>query len=133
MTQIMPNRILVVDDDPFVRQVLTNILADEFQVEVAENGQMALDLEPLRFDFIVMDYNMPKLNGVETTIAIRKLEENTTKHVPIIGITANVLEDVKDECLAAGMDNVFNKPILIEDVKALISQYTELSKPACSA
>ena len=123
-TQQDKKRILVVDDDPFIQIALRNTLETDFLLEVANDGQEALDLNPTQFDFIVMDINMPRMNGIDATCAIR-LQEKGEKHVPIIGITANVIEDVKEDCLNAGMDAVFHKPILLEDVKSLITQYTE--------
>ena len=84
-------------------------------VEVANNGKEALDkFGSAKYDVILMDIQMPIMNGIVTTKKIRSIEKSTNTHTPIIAITANALLGDKEECLAAGMDDYISKPFQIE-------------------
>jgi CheY-like chemotaxis protein/HPt (histidine-containing phosphotransfer) domain-containing protein len=81
-------------------------------VTVAENGAMALEtLERERFDLILMDVQMPTLDGIETAVAIRSRERITGGHVPIIALTAHAMVRDRERCMSAGMDGYLTKPI----------------------
>ena len=81
-------------------------------VTVAENGQAALNAcATQRFDLILMDIQMPGMDGLEATAAIRKKEISTGAHMPIIAMTAHALTGDRERCLAAGMDGYVSKPI----------------------
>jgi CheY-like chemotaxis protein len=102
-------RVLVVEDSPVIRQVAVRQLA-RFAVDVdyAANGKEALRLFHLHsFSLVLMDIQMPEMDGLEATRKMRALEKNTGKHTPIIAITAS---DTKQHCLAAGMDDYITKP-----------------------
>jgi PAS domain S-box-containing protein len=121
--------VLLVEDN-FVNQRLTaEILARRgHQVVVAENGRQALD----RFtaavpDVILMDVQMPEMNGLEATRAIRELEQGTGRHVPIVAMTAHAMSGDRERCLAAGMDEYMTKPIRAE---ALVTQVERLGMSA---
>src|SRR4030095_13474387 len=88
-------------------------------VIVAENGQEALDrLSEATFDIVLMDVQMPEMNGLDATRAIRAGEHTTGRHVPIVAMTAHAMAGDRERCLAAGMDEYLTKPIRAE---ALIS------------
>ncbi|HZJ73329.1 MAG TPA: response regulator, partial [Perlabentimonas sp.] len=94
-------------------------------IEIANNGKEALDrFGTSRFDIILMDIQMPIMNGIVATKKIREIESNSNFHIPIIAITANALLGDKEECLAAGMDDYISKPfqieILIQKMKKLL-------------
>ncbi len=79
---------------------------------VANNGQETLwmwEKDPV--DLILMDVQMPKMDGFEATMAIRKKEEKTGKHVPIIAMTAHAMPEDKRKCFEAGMDDYLTKPL----------------------
>jgi len=81
-------------------------------VDVAGTGREAIDLAKERqFDVILMDVQMPDLDGLETTSQIRQRERVRGTHTPIIALTAHTTPEDRDRCLAAGMDNFVNKPI----------------------
>ncbi|MBF0453520.1 MAG: response regulator [Magnetococcales bacterium] len=103
--------ILLVEDDAINREVITEILVkNDHQVQVAVNGQEALTiLKERSFDMILMDVQMPIINGNEATRAIRAGEVADTV-VPIIGLSANALKDNIQESLSAGMDDFITKP-----------------------
>jgi CheY-like chemotaxis protein len=102
-------RVLVVDDSPVIRQVAVLQLA-RFAVDVdyAANGKEALRLfERHSFSLVLMDIQMPEMDGLEATRQMRALEKGTGRHTPIVAITAS---DTKQHCLAAGMDDYITKP-----------------------
>jgi PAS domain S-box-containing protein len=113
-TPISPLRILAAEDHPFNRK-LWQLMLDSFgaRAEWVENGRLAVEkFAPGRFDAILMDCNMPELDGHEATAAIRQIEAEHpgTPRVRIIAITANALVGERERCMAAGMDDYLSKP-----------------------
>ncbi len=108
-----PLHILLVEDEYINRTLAVALLEREgWEIKVAENGIQAMDmLTDLVFDLILMDIQMPELDGYETTRAIRRHERNTEKHIPIIAMTAHAVKGDREKCLAAGMDGYISKPI----------------------
>jgi CheY-like chemotaxis protein len=106
-------RILLVDDDRVNQRLTLRILEKQgHQVAVASDGLQAMNiLEQKSFDVILMDVQMPGMDGFEVTGRIRKKEENTGAHQPIIAMTAHALAGDRERCLAAGMDDYVAKPI----------------------
>ena len=74
-------------------------------------GQALERLENESFDLVLMDIQMPEIDGFEATAAIRKKEEATGTHLPIIAMTAHAMQGDRERCLAAGMDGYISKPI----------------------
>ena len=105
-------RILLVEDNPANQKLATYILQDRGHVvEIAGDGQEAIYLtEQNRYDVILMDVQMPGMNGLEATAAIRKREDGGSR-VPIIAMTAHAMKGDRERCLAAGMDGYLSKPI----------------------
>lgn len=108
-----PLRILLAEDNAVNQKVVCRLLENQgHQVQIAENGSQALDcLSRGSFDVILMDVQMPEMDGLEATARIRSRERNTGRHVPIIALTAHALKTDHDRCLAAGMDGYLSKPI----------------------
>ncbi|MER9655930.1 PAS domain-containing protein [Mesorhizobium sp. M0152] len=105
--------ILVAEDNEVNQMVFTQILGETgYGFEIVGNGRKALDafgrLNPC---MILMDVSMPEMNGLEATAAIRRLEQETGTHVPIVGVTAHALKGDRERCLEAGMDDYLPKPI----------------------
>lgn len=127
-SKLRPVRILFADDEPMVRDIVTLALTHHgWQVEVVGNGREALakwQSEP--FDIILMDLQMPEMNGLEATRTIRAGEVKTGRHIAIIGFTAHASESVIEDCLAAGMDYILSKPLHFDDLAALINRCLEV-------
>ena len=106
-------RILLAEDDPTIRQLLGLMLKRSgYNLDIAEDGQMAVELwEKGKYDLVLMDVQMPRLNGFEATQAIRDKERECGGHTPIVAMTAHASKEDEDECLSAGMDAFISKPI----------------------
>ena len=106
-------RILLVEDNKINQKLTVRLLEKKgYRVTVANNGQEALSIwEKDPIDLILMDVQMPIMDGLEATAAIRVKEEKTGRHVPIVAITAHVMKEDKEKCFDAGMDYYISKPI----------------------
>ncbi|HEY6196560.1 MAG TPA: response regulator [Candidatus Eisenbacteria bacterium] len=119
-------RLLLVDDDPVNQLVTTSALHRVgYNIDVANNGRRAIELtEDQRWDLILMDLQMPDLDGCRTTAAIRARERGAWR-TPILGLTANAdYKPDRDRCLAAGMDLVLGKPINLELLTSTVEKFT---------
>ncbi len=119
-------RILVVEDQEINRMVVYGYLTDTgCYVDVAENGQEALEkIQKNQYDMVFMDVHMPVMDGLQATVAIRRLEQSMNKgHIPIVAMTANAMEGDRERCLEVGMDNYLAKPLLPEKVGDMVLQY----------
>ena len=117
--------VLVVDDNDINKKLLAKVLEREnLKVTYASNGEEAVSLrKENQFDLIFMDIQMPIMNGVDASKAIRKFEdEEKIAAVPIIALTANTGKDDRDSYLDAGMTDYMAKPIMIDEVRKRIAQ-----------
>jgi CheY-like chemotaxis protein len=104
--------ILVVDDTNIVREATILVLRHRFNYETEEaaDGLIAIEKVKLKtFDAVLMDCNMPAMDGFECTAKIRELEKLTGTRTIIIGLTASNARDIREECLKAGMDDYIDK------------------------
>ncbi|MFN8573773.1 MAG: response regulator [Gemmatimonadaceae bacterium] len=117
-----PRRILVAEDNDVNRHLATALLEKRgFQVVTANNGREAVQaMREHTIDLILMDVQMPEMNGLEATAAIRADEVMTSRHIPIIALTAHAMKGDREQCLAAGMDEYLSKPINTAALMALI-------------
>ena len=118
------------DDNQLNREILREILTDHgLAVEEAGNGSEAVTIvaerEPAWFDFILMDIQMPHMNGYEATKKIRALDDAEKANLPIIAMTANAFEEDKQNAYKAGMNGHIAKPI---DVDKLFETLAEVLK-----
>jgi two-component system sensor histidine kinase/response regulator len=98
-------------------------------VTVADNGLQALErLDGVDFDIVLMDVQMPEMNGLEATRAIREIERGTGRHVPIVAMTAHAMSGDRERCLDAGMDDYLTKPIRAEALVTYVERLTMLEK-----
>ena len=111
-------RVLLVEDSLFNQKLAIALLKKRgHQVQVANNGREAVDLffrQP--FDRVLMDVQMPEMDGLEATQIIRQRESRSGGHVPIIAMTAQALSGDRERCLASGMDEYLTKPIRADQV-----------------
>jgi len=130
LEQQAPARILAVDDNPANLKLLCALLEDlGVDVSSCDNGLQALDLvETEKFDLILMDIQMPIMDGVETTRRIRILENNTQR-TPIVAVTAHALPNEKQRLLRSGMDDYVTKPINELQLKHIIQKWTGVHLP----
>jgi CheY-like chemotaxis protein len=97
-------------------------------VRVAQNGREAVAFASReRFDLILMDIQMPEMDGYEATAAIREMERQTGSHTPIVAMTAHAMKSDQDRCLAAGMDDYISKPIHLNELIQKITQFSASS------
>ena len=117
-------RILLVEDDLTICEIMTALLRQHgWQVVSAKDGLMALQLWGNGgFDLILMDVQMPLLDGVLVTRAIRVKEQKQGGHIPIIALTAHATPEDREQCLQAGMDGFLTKPVASADLFALIEE-----------
>ena len=121
-----PARILLAEDNIVNQHVARRILQKAgHSVVVAGNGLEALAALRLQtFDLVLMDIQMPEVDGFEATAAIRNIERGTNAHLPIIAMTAHAMKGDRERCLAAGMDGYLSKPVRSSDLLALITDYS---------
>ena len=118
-----PALTVLVAEDNVVNQLIAVRYLEKrgHRVDVAGDGREALAaLEKNNYDVILMDVQMPEIDGFEATAAIRKREEGTGKHVRIVAMTAHAMEGDRARCLAAGMDEYIPKPILAKEMLAAV-------------
>lgn len=119
-------KVLIVEDDFFIQKIHSKMLALlGCQVELAENGEIALTKNFKDYDLILMDIRMPIMDGITVTQTIRQLELNniTIKNsIPIIGLSGDG-DSIEKECLDAGMNAFVMKPVSLEKLKSLLQQY----------
>lgn len=120
-------KLLIVEDDEIIRMVIEKFsIRKGWKVVMAEDGYTALDAyQQQEFDVIIMDCQMPVLDGYKTTEAIRQLESERGTHTPIIAMTANALKGVKETCLNAGMDDYLTKPVETSEFYAIVERWAK--------
>jgi PAS domain S-box-containing protein len=125
-------RVLIVEDNP-VNQVLVTKLLEKrgFSPALASNGRQALAvLQKKTFDIILMDVQMPEMDGFETTVEIRKREQASGGHQFIIALTAHAMKGDRERCLQAGMDSYLSKPIRPDELDAVLRACPKIGQMA---
>jgi CheY-like chemotaxis protein len=132
-TELAPLRILLVEDSVFNQKMALGLLQKYgHTVVVANNGREAVAwMDPGDFDVILMDVEMPEMDGLEATAVIREREKENGRHVPIVAMTAHAMKGDRERCLAAGMDDYVSKPIraqqLFDTLASLLSAPSRLA------
>jgi CheY-like chemotaxis protein len=120
-------KLLVAEDVEINREILISLLEDTgVSMDCAENGAEAVEMVSAaldKYDAILMDVQMPKMDGLEATRLIRTLTTKRSKNLPIIAMTAHVFKSDIEECLKAGMNDHIGKPIDIDDVLQKLNKH----------
>ena len=123
--------ILLVEDNILNQRIVTLTLKKfNHEVIIANNGVEAIDhFKKQNFDVVLMDIMMPVMDGLEATLKIREIESqnNIDKRTPIIALTANTMDNDKEECLSFGMDEFMTKPFDIEKLNSIFNELKILS------
>ena len=134
-----PLVVLLAEDNRVNQKLVVGLLEKQgHRITVAHNGRQAVELYPQNaFDLVLMDVQMPEMDGYQATHEIRQLQTRLGVRVPIIALTAHASPDDRKRCLAAGMDEYLSKPIRAQDLFVLIEKLTghrsALSGPGASA
>ena len=129
MVDLSDVMILLAEDMDINREVFIALLeGTNVSVDIAENGAEAVELfksDPDKYDLILMDIQMPEMDGYEATKVIRAMDLDKAKDIPIIAMTANAFKEDVDRCIASGMNDHLAKPIDVDTVIRKILQYTK--------
>jgi PAS domain S-box-containing protein len=122
-------KILLAEDNEINQKIIQYSLTNSgFKVDIARNGQEAIDMyHKKEYDLVLMDVQMPVLDGFEATAHIREIEQNALNgniHIPIIALTANAMKGDREKCLEAGMDEYLSKPFTPNDLMNIIREVT---------
>ncbi|MEN3335651.1 MAG: hypothetical protein V7641_5016 [Blastocatellia bacterium] len=114
--------VLLAEDNAINQRLAVHLLEKQgYTVVVAVNGKQALAaLEKERFDLVLMDVQMPEMNGFDATALIRQRERTTGAHVPVIAMTAHAMKGDRERCLEAGMDEYISKPLQVNELLRVI-------------
>jgi CheY-like chemotaxis protein len=122
-------RILLAEDNPVNQKVAKRVLSHlGYEVDIVNNGLEAINaIANVAYDLILMDIQMPEMDGLETTRYIRKQEsESQVSPIAIVAMTANATDDDQNLCRDAGMNDYISKPIQIDKLKNLLQRYESL-------
>ncbi len=122
--------ILLVEDNPVNQKVAATMLEKQgHRVVITSNGREALEvIDKERIDLIMMDVQMPEMDGLEATELIRDGEKGNGGHIPIVAMTAHAMKGDRERCLAAGMDDYVSKPITAEELCSVIENLAHRSQ-----
>ncbi|MBU1238670.1 response regulator, partial [Myxococcota bacterium] len=117
-------RLLIVEDNRINQKVLQSVLETlNCHGDAVSNGEEALQiLDLLPYDLVLMDMQMPVMDGVSAVRAIRNSKKRWS-NIPVIALTANALDDDRERCLAAGMNDYLSKPVTLQKIQALIKKW----------
>ncbi|MDH3394355.1 MAG: response regulator [Desulfobulbaceae bacterium] len=125
MFTTLGRHILLAEDEPVNQMLTTRILQWQgWEVTSVDNGRKALEaIAEQSFDLVLMDVQMPEMNGMEATAAIRAEEANSGGHVKIIALTAHAMPGDREQCMDAGMDGYIEKPFRAEELVAVVERH----------
>ena len=123
-------RILVVDDTPLNLMVAEALMEPtKIHIDTVDNGADAIQMiKKEDYDLVFMDHFMPEMDGVETTQRIRALDNVRKRQVPIVALTADAMEGVKEELISKGMSDFLSKPIIIKDLYQMLREWLPAEK-----
>jgi two-component system, sensor histidine kinase and response regulator len=128
-------RILVAEDNQINQKVAVKMLGRlGYRADVAANGLEAVEaLSRIPYSAVLMDVQMPEMDGYEATAEIRRREKSEDRHIPVIAMTANVMEGDREEALEAGMDDYVAKPVKAEELEEVLERWISLPDAKASS
>jgi two-component system, sensor histidine kinase and response regulator len=137
-TPLRALRVLVAEDNQVNRQFVTRVLEKRgHAVTTTENGRQAIDAiaagAPGHFDLVLMDVQMPEVDGLSATVLIRQRERSSGGHIPIVAMTAHAMSGDRERCLSAGMDDYVSKPLHPHELVAAVERAVEARQTAPAA
>jgi CheY-like chemotaxis protein len=119
-------RVLLAEDNPINRRVSVLLLEKQgCSVVVVENGKQVIEAwREQDFDLILLDVQMPIMDGFETTAQLRQIETRTGRRIPIVALTAHAMRGDEERCLEAGMDGYVSKPVRPQELYAALERAT---------
>jgi two-component system sensor histidine kinase EvgS len=132
--RLRPARILVAEDHPVNQQLVrAQLQMHGLTCDIVDDGEAAVAaLDEADYDLLLVDCHMPRMDGYAVAREVRRREEGTSRHLPIVAMTADARADQRERCLAAGMDDLLRKPIRLEAFHAAVSRWlgvAELAAP----
>jgi CheY-like chemotaxis protein len=123
-------RILLAEDNPINQKLAVRLLEKRgHHVTVASNGRQALSaLDKSSYDLVLMDVQMPEMDGLEATMLLRKQEEITGHRQAVVAMTALVMKGDRERCMAAGMDGYLSKPIRPQELDEALDKYLSMNR-----
>jgi CheY-like chemotaxis protein len=123
-------RVLLAEDNAVNRKIACHVLEKHgYHVTVAVDGRQALAaLDRAHFDVVLMDVQMPEMDGFETTAAIRARERGNGTHLPIIAMTAHAMQGDRERCIDAGMDSYISKPLNVGELIELVEKFADAAQ-----
>jgi len=120
-------RLLLAEDNPVSRALAVRMVGNQgYSVDVVNNGMEAVAAAGSgQYALVLMDCEMPEMDGYEATAAIRRAEMASGRHLPIVAMTANAMEGDREKCLAAGMDDYISKPINTSRLQEVLDTWLE--------
>jgi CheY-like chemotaxis protein len=127
-------RVLVAEDNTINAKLATALLERMgCTVDVASDGLETLEaLSRAGYDLVLMDCQMPEMDGYQATAQLRLREKATGAHLPVVALTANALAEERQRCLDAGMDDYLAKPVKLADLAAAITRWIQVPKPVAT-
>lgn len=116
-------KILVVEDEPLVARIICKMLEEiGYASDAVTCGEEAVAMCANGYDMVIMDIGLPGINGIDATIQIRQ-DSHVKKSLSIVAMTGYNRDEVEDQCLVAGMNEVLTKPVSIEQLKEVVKHY----------
>ncbi len=127
---------ILLAEDNLVNQMVAQRVLEKWghAVRTVNNGKEALEaLKSQAFDLVLMDIEMPEMDGLQTTAVVRLREQGTSQHVPIVAMTAHAMKGDKERCLAAGMDAYVSKPVQVNELYEVLEDLMSQRQPEAAA
>lgn len=122
-----PKKIIIAEDSSVIQNITKRILtAQNFEIRSVKNGQQVLDLlEKEKIDLILMDINMPVMNGIDCTREIREMKDPEKSDIPIIAITGNAMNLSEEEYRDIGINDLLQKPLNFDQLVNLVRKHID--------